>query len=63
LGIEDELFILSFLRLFTLKTVTLPASNMPIPHVICHPLPAERAQKTRQKGSKRHQNYNIFLHK
>jgi hypothetical protein len=63
LSIEDELFILSFLRLFTLKTPTPPASNMPLPHVICPPLLAERARKTVQKGSERHQNYDIFLHK
>jgi hypothetical protein len=63
LSIEDELFILSFLRLFTLKTVTLPASDMPLPHAICPPLSAERVQKTTQKGSKRHQNYDILLHK
>jgi len=63
LSIEEGLSILSVLRLFTLKTVTLPASNMPLPHAICPPLFAERARKTVQKGSKKHQNYDIFLHK
>jgi hypothetical protein len=36
---------------------------MPLPHAICPPLSAERVQKTTQKGSERHQNYDILLHK
>jgi hypothetical protein len=68
--IENEFWALKMSSSFSHSFVFSPLRHphlqfqtCPLPHVICHHLPAERAQKTRQKGSKRHQNYDIFLHK